>query len=63
VIDKQEIEKIKKEIHRLNTKLRAIDRVQSNLLIPYKDILLNRDVDWVAYAPFNEILDWCKANE
>lgn len=60
MIDKQKVEEIKEEIHRLETKLKAIDRIESDSLISYKDILVDQDEYWVAYVALDKVLDWCR---
>lgn len=63
----QEIEEMKEEMKKVQNRIKAIDRVKSYLLKPYKDILIDYDrpnydehISWVVNAPFDEVLKWCK---
>lgn len=67
MINEQEIQGIKEDMIKSDLRLKAIDRVQSSLLKPYKDILIEVDwpnydehIKWVVEAPFSEVLSWCK---
>lgn len=44
-------------------KEKAANRMESRLLIPYQDILIDKSIVWLSATPINEILEWCKKNE